>query len=58
MNKTLRSPYHKEAVGLFMVVTRELPQHLGKTCIICPGTDKTRSKDRIKCNGKVIICTL
>jgi hypothetical protein len=47
MHKTLRNPYHEETVGLFMVVTRELPQHLGKAGIICPGTDKTHSKDRI-----------
>lgn len=55
VDEALRDAYHEEAVGLLVVVARELPQHLRQARIVRPRADQTHRVNGVQRNVQVVV---
>ena len=55
VHQSLRDSDHEEAVGLLVVVTCQLPEHLTESSVVGARANETHGKDSVQSNLKIAV---
>lgn len=55
MHQPLSDPDHEQRVGFFLVVTRELSEHLRETGVVRSSADEAHGEDGVDGDGEVVV---